>query len=617
MWKEVLLMICSNCGATNQDDAVKCIACGANQNTNQNFSPNSNQNFNQNTYQNMEQPVYQRDPYKPSQPMTPPINPVFYAKKKSHKAIILISILVVAMLAGGFFTVKAFFARDLLNLVNGNDKYAKMVEKSVVTEAGNNALNMLDGISAMATKPKKDFAYEEQQKVYFLLDAKIADYADKSISMQGFSSKFARYINDLDFKTKFNYNGGQTQIETVASDSDGTLLTFTGFNDSNNNTYLKFPEVSSTYFLMKNSPIGYLTGSALKNYSYDHEKMKSSIDKLTSTISNSIDQGTTTITKDVDFTIHGVGVTAEKVTVSITGEQATALFKNSNVSDSDYLDTFVSENTKKLAEGNSTLQKYFDDALKPGENDFDSAQEFTFSSYVTPSNTVAAQTVDIKGKNKSGNPTSISLNFIFSASDNPYAIAFSYSEDGREDIYVTKTATSLKNGNVDISFQSSDPAIENNKERIGIRIDYSDFSISQFMGSPTILGTFKASVLDPQSFINALHANLNDADRKTLNDSLLNSTFTVTNSFDLDGLHTDLNLYMDSLITVKLTQTTVEKTSEKISQPDLSGAETIDISQDKLSSADSKKQANFSTSLSDYMTSLLKNRDSFRKVFLG
>jgi hypothetical protein len=379
------------------------------------------------------------------------------------------------------------------------------------------------------------------------------------------------------------------------------------------------------------------TGSTLRNFSFDQKQMSQSIANLTQIWDSAIDGGQTSIEKNSELTVEGVSVNAEKVTVTLSGDQLADLSKNliEAIRDDEYLYTFLNENEQSLlGSGQTTLFSYLsqiynlpvDSSLsgldKNAYKDFlnqledsaknitDSVQDVSFSLYVTPQNTSVGQSFEISLKNNDSGPSKVSLNYATDNSGKVSSKALSLSVDGDEYFYATREADSAQSGNVVLAVQ--DPS---SKQSVGLKIAYSDFKIDQFRGMPVYLGKYTVSLQDPDNMVkDSLLNYIYDSDTQNLLKNLTDSSVTVTNSLAGKKMSTSIDLSLSGLGELKISQDTTETSSEKITMPDVQTNQVISISQDGVGNNDYDLLTQYGKSSLTYMSKLMKSHSEFSDI---
>jgi hypothetical protein len=527
-----------------------------------------------------------------------------------RRAIIIACICLVVVLGGIALITKLFFARDFLQTVYGKANYARMSEKSVAQAIGNSTNTALDGLADTAAVQNKDHASVNQQKIAVSLDDNFKNYMHSEGNVNlSFLDELTTYVNSLNFQTTNNYNAGRTSTGLKISDGKGTLISATGSTDGADNGYYQLPGVSNTYIHTNGLAINLDSSSSLRNFKMDKKQMTASIGKLTKIMEDAIDGGKTSIVDSADISVEGVGVSAEKVTVTLDGDQLRDLSKNmiEDIRDDSYLYTFLSQNYKSLSESGDTsmfsaLQELYgisggigDSGLSESNyKDFlnqladytdnipDNVAGLSLSTYITPQNTTVAQNFEITLKNGDSTPGKIDLNYVIGKNGIAPTKALSVTVDGKEYFYMTQKADSAQNGNVVLMAQ--DPS---SNQRVGLQIAYSGFKKDQFMGSPVYLGLFK---------------------------NLTDSTVTVTNSLAGQKMSTVLDLSLSGIGELKLSQNTTEASSKKITLPDVNNSDTITVTKDGVGDGEYELTSQYQVKALKYISNLMKSHSDLSDI---
>jgi len=338
-----------------------------------------------------------------------------------------------------------------------------------------------------------------------------------------------------------------------------------------------------------------------------------------------------------DISVEGVGVSAEKVTVTLDGDQLRDLSKNmiEDIRDDSYLYTFLSQNYKSLSESGDTsmfsaLQELYgisggigDSGLSESNyKDFlnqladytdnipDNVAGLSLSTYITPQNTTVAQNFEITLKNGDSTPGKIDLNYVIGKNGIAPTKALSVTVDGKEYFYMTQKADSAQNGNVVLMAQ--DPS---SNQRVGLQIAYSGFKKDQFMGSPVYLGKYKISLQDPQNVVkNALLDSVYGSDAQGLFKNLTDSTVTVTNSLAGQKMSTVLDLSLSGIGELKLSQNTTEASSKKITLPDVNNSDTITVTKDGVGDGEYELTSQYQVKALKYISNLMKSHSDLSDI---
>jgi hypothetical protein len=566
--------------------------------------------------------------------------PTVRPPKKRHvgRTVIIVCICIVVALGGIGLVMKAFFARDLLQTVYGGEKYAKMSAKTAAKVVGDSTLSYLNGLSKTTAAQKTNQAYVQQQKVNMSLDNNFKSYLNNVGNTDtSVLDKLTNYANSLTLQTTYNYNNKLTQMGFALSDGNGKLLSATGYLDNNHNGYYQLPEISNTYFMTKDIALDPNTGSTLRNFSFDQKQMSESIAKLTQIWDDAINAGQTSIENDSELTVEGVSVNAEKVTVTLSGDQLANLTENliGAIRDDEYLYTFLNENEQSLlGSGQTTLFSYLSEVYnlpvdsslsgldKNAYKDFlnqledsaknipDSVQDISFSLYVTPQNTSVGQSCEISLKNNDSGQSKVSLNYATDNSGKVSSKALSLSVDGDDYFYATQKADSAQSGDIVLAVQ--DPS---SKQSVGLKIAYSDFKKDQFRGMPVYLGKYTVSLQDPNNTVkNYLLDNVYDSDTQGLIKNLTDSSVTVTNSLAGEKLSTSVDLNLSGLGELKVSQDTTETSSGKITMPDVQTNQAISISQDGMGNNDYDLLTQYEKSSLTYLSKLMKSHSDLSDI---
>ena len=541
---------------------------------------------------------------------TPPAVPV-KKKSKAKKAIIIAACAVLVLGIGGFIG-KTYYARDLLKLFMGQNKYAQSLEEATAYGLTDKTVQTLDTVVQSLPTQGNNQAADFETTLHIDLDSKFSNQLTQQMGGNDTALKnLLAYVNALSFKGSSNVNNQEMQSTVQIAHNSTKLLSCNLFVDKSGKQYYQLPELSKTYLTASNSvnPFSF----AVK---YDSAKLNASLRAIAKVYVDAVPNAKTAVLENQSLTVEGVTVNAEKISTTFTTEQCMQMLKKmlETIKNDDYLYTVVSDNYNSLAKDSAKMdkaqyQKALDKAITELETTTTpSSGTLTVSAYVMPDGTQVAHSYEVSGMK--GDVSKASLNLIFTKKNGLDQIAANVLADGKEYVTAAVLYNSSNSGTMRFSVKYPDQNMN-----IGLKVDFSGLSKTKFANRDIELGTFKFSISDPDDYLsNSLTRNAG-AQSDLLKD-VLKSTYAYTNSLDNNKLTSKVTLDITGIAKIAANTVTTPKSSSAISIPSVDKSNSIEVGSASVESESQQNlQAAYSSDAIKYFSTLLDKDTELAALF--
>ncbi len=529
-------------------------------------------------------------------------------KSGNTKTVKIIAIVASALvvLTGAFFVGKAFFGRDIMQLVIDKSRYAQNLENASAQMITKQLVASIDKSVSLTKAANQDKAMEMELSNKISIED--AYYTQMNLGSEGTAAakQAVSYLNSLSFKDIAHTKAGNMQSLIALSDKAGTVLNISTIMSADGKAYIQMPDISKKYFSTKSGASTQSILNLVSNLKYDPDKLNASLKKIASAYSDAIGKASVVTEDDQAITVDGVVVQEQKLTASLNAEQTAAMVKSvvETAKNDEYLYTVISENYSAIVSKFNELysagtesdkltkenyNQFFDNLISNSTAD---PAAFSVSSYIARDGALQARSYII-----TDSALVSQVNLLFPKNN----LVVSVTAPNKTTLTCSRTTTGEGVGNIQIKFKN----IEQPKN-VGITIDYSGCKIGKFSGSDELLGKFKISLYDPDD---TLGKSLNSG--AEVFKKLGSSTLTFQNSLDgTDKLTTTMDLSLPGLASFSMNGKTTGKTGgEAIAVPSDAG-QIIDMSSQNAE----KEQKQYIADSLKYVSGLMDSHSDFATV---
>ncbi len=524
-------------------------------------------------------------------------------KSGKGKKIIIIAACAVLVLGISGFIGKTFFARDLMKLFMGQNKYAQSLEESTAYALTDKTMQTLDSVMQSIPVQKDNQAADFEGSLHVDLDSKFSSQlAQQMGGNDAVLKNLLAYINALSFKGNTNVNNQAMQSTFQITHQSNKLLSCNMFMDKTGKYYYQLPDISKTYLTAENSQNPY--NLAVK---YDSAKLNSSLRALAKVYVDAVPNAKTSVQDGQSLSIEGLTVTAEKISIAFTPEQCKQILTKmlQTIKNDDYLYTVISDNYSALSKGAEKMDKTqyqngLDGAIRELNSRDDSSSDgvLTVSSYVMPDGTQVAHSYEISGMK--GDISKGSLNFIFTQKNGLSQIALNVLGDGKEYVTGTLLYNTANSGTMQISVK--DPSQNMN---VGLKVEFSDITKTKFANKDISTGTYKFSISDPDNFLGKAITESAGAQNDLIKD-ITKSTFTLKSKVENNKLTSTVTANITGIVTVTFNSASASKASSAVTLPAVNEKEAIVIdSAGSPKEGQEKLMVSYTADAMKYLSSLM------------
>jgi hypothetical protein len=590
---------CMKCGGPTEDDQTICENCRAAQQESESEATPAEEI----KLVPIQELSEAQTPPEPTETVPAPEEKLRNTKTVKIMAIVASALVV---LTGAFYVGRAFFARDIMQLVIGKSRYAQNLEQASAQMITKQLVASIDKSVSLTKAANQDRAMEMELSNKISIED--AFYNEMNLGSEGTAAakQAVSYLNSLSFKDTAHTKAGNMQSLIALSDKAGTILNINTIMSADGKAYIQLPDISKKYFSAKSGASTQSMLNLVSNLKYDPDKLNASLKKIASAYSDAIGKAAVTAEDDQALTVDGVVVQGQKLTASLNAEQTAAMLKSvvETAKNDEYLYTVISENypaiVSKLNElygagaepdklTKENYNQFFDNLISKSTAD---PAALSVSSYIARDGALLARSYTIT--NSAGVRQ---VNLLFPKN----SLVISAVAPDKSTFICSRTTTGEGAGNIQIKFKNLEQP-----KNIGITIDYSGCKIGKFMGSDQLLGKFKISLYDPDD---TLGKSLNSGSE--VFKKLGSSTLTIQNTLNgADKLTTTMDLSLPGLASFSMNGKTTGKTGgEAIAVPSDAG-QIIDMSSQNAE----QEQKQYVADALKYVSGLMDGHSDFAAV---
>ncbi|WP_411675943.1 hypothetical protein [Caproicibacter sp.] len=455
---------------------------------------------------------------------------------------------VFVVLIGAAAVGRFFFARDVMELIQGKTRYAQNIELATAKSSVGQIVSGLDkGVGLFKSYSKPKTMDSDLQ-----LKMKAEDQLLKGMNLP--EKNFApvqqalSYLNSLKVNVRTIVDEKGTQTSFTVTDPSALKLTVDSLTYSDGKMYLHMPELLGKYIQVGNQQGSGISPYSFSTIKYDPAKLRASLEKLAAVYVDSLSAAKMKAENNQSVTVDGVTVQGQKLTASLTAEQTAKMAKaiaQAAKNDGD-LYAFVSDNyslfsavagnpepSQKLTKDG--YGKLIDELLSKLDLEKDGSA-FSAVAYLSQNGDLLAHSYEFQTTTDKAQ-----LNYLIS--DKKYAIEFLVNQ--KEGFAFTNTQTGDGAGKMQLKIKN-----EQEPKNIGVTVNYSGCKTVSFLGSDTMAGKLVVSLYDPDHEIGKY---IQQAGLPEAFNQLDQSTLTLESVPDGDKLNSTVQLSMPGLLSFSLT----------------------------------------------------------------